>query len=247
MKKKKQAKSEEDSSLGKSSLQDFYGLLDKLLPQGRELLREVLEEKQERLQGIRGEEKDELKYALEEEREKNSAWGEYANILFAQYQRVAADYDNLEKRTARRIADEVAYEKEAVIKTLLPALDSFEHTLANSEKAESAQVLARGVRIVYDQILGVLRSHGVEQITAVGEMFDPAVHEAMQRRAESDKPDGVVLEEYQKGYRLGERLIRASRVVVNKVSEAEPASEQEAAQSTEVETPEDMGDDEVSG
>ncbi len=147
--------------------------------------------------------------------------------LFAKLQRVGADYDNFQKRSARQIADSVAYEKEAVIKTLLPALDNFEHTLANADKSESIEVLAKGVRIIYDQMLDILKSHGVEQIEATGQPFDPARHEAMLQRAEQDKEDGLVLEEYQKGYRLNGRVIRPSKVIVNKLPTPQPEGEPE--------------------
>ena len=141
--------------------------------------------------------------------------------IFAKLQRVAADYDNYQKRSARQITDSIAYEKEKIIKALLPVLDDFERVLAHSENAES---VAEGVKIVYEHLKGVLRSQGVEQIESQCEKFDPTHHEAITQRAEAGKEDGVVLEELQKGYKLNGRVIRASRVVVNKA----PATEQPA-------------------
>ncbi len=149
--------------------------------------------------------------------------------IFAKLQRVAADYDNFQKRSARQIADSVAYEKEKIIKSLLPALDNFEHALANSEGADADAILM-GVRIVYDHILDALKAQGVEQIAAAGKNFDPAMHEAIVQQSDPGKEDGVVLGEVQKGYKLNGRVIRASRVVVNKVPAAEeqwPADEDE--------------------
>jgi len=144
--------------------------------------------------------------------------------IFAKLQRVAADYDNYQKRSARQIGDSIAYEKEKIIKALLPVLDDFERAIAHSEKAESA---AEGVKIVYEHLKGVLRAQGVEQIESQCEKFDPTHHEAITQRAEAGKEDGVVLEELQKGYKLNGRVIRASRVVVNKA----PATEQPAEES----------------
>lgn len=150
--------------------------------------------------------------------------------LFGKLQRVSADYINFQKRTAKQTADTIAYEKEKIIKTLLPALDNFEHTLQNAPSAENADVLLKGIRIVYDQILGILKSHGVEHIKALGEKFDPALHEAVSQKAESEKEDNIVLEEFQKGYKLNGRAIRPSRVIINKLPSQQETPEQDSAE-----------------
>jgi len=147
--------------------------------------------------------------------------------LFAKLQRVSADYANFQKRAPKQISDTILYEKEKIIKTLLPALDNFEHTLQNAHSAEDADVLVKGIQIIYDQMLDILKSHGIEQIKAVGETFDPAVHEAMTQLAEPDQEENVVLEEFQKGYKLNGRVIRPSKVIINKVASEEPVQQQE--------------------
>lgn len=151
--------------------------------------------------------------------------------LLAKLQRVSADYANFEKRAPKQIADTVTYEKEKIIKTLLPVLDNFEHALANADSAENVEVLVKGIRIVYDQMLDILKSHDVEQIKAVGEKFDPVLHEAMLQRAEPEAEDDIVLEEFQRGYVLNGRVIRPSKVIVNKhpyeVTEEEQARQAE--------------------
>ena len=119
-----------------------------------------------------------------------------------------------------------------MIKTLLPVLDNFEHTFQNVDSAENVAAVVKGVRIIYDQIVDILRSHGVEQINALGETFDPSTHEAMLQRAELKEPDNIVLEEFQKGYRLNGRVIRPSKVVVNKLPMRETASPEPAEQET---------------
>jgi len=154
--------------------------------------------------------------------------------LFGKLQRVSADYANFQKRTPKQIADAICYEKEKVIKTLLPALDNFEHTLQsfnlvqdkNVHSAEKVDVLVKGIQIIYDQMLDILKSHDVAQIKAVGEKFDPALHQAMMQQAEPEVKENIVLEEFQKGYTLNGRVIRPSKVVVNKLpSEQEPQEE----------------------
>ncbi|MFC1781215.1 nucleotide exchange factor GrpE [Planctomycetota bacterium] len=149
--------------------------------------------------------------------------------LFGKLQRVSADYANYQKRTPKQIADTILYEKEKIIKTLLPVLDNLKHTLQNANTAEDTDALSKGVRIIYDQMLDILKSHGVEKIEALGEKFDPAQHEAMMQMAEPEEQDNVVLQEFQKGFKLNGRVIRPAKVVVNKLrlekSSQEPRKE----------------------
>ena len=141
--------------------------------------------------------------------------------VFEKLQRISADYANFQKRTPKQIADTVTYEKERIIKTLLPVLDSFDHTLQNADSVENAEAFVKGVQIIHDQMLDILKSFNVEQIKAVDEKFYPAFHQAMRQRAEADREENIVLEEFQKGYKLNDRVIRPSRVIVNKLQSDE--------------------------
>ena len=141
-------------------------------------------------------------------------------ILFEKLQRVSADYINYQKRAPKQIADSVAYEKKVIIRSLLPSLDNFNHALAGADTAKGPEALEgiiKGLQMVYDHMLDALKSHGVEQIDALGKEFDPAMHEAMQTRYEQDKPENIVLEEFQKGYTLNGLMLRPSKVIVNKL------------------------------
>ncbi len=165
--------------------------------------------------------------------------------LLEKLQRVSADYANYQKRVPKQITDAVSYEKEKILKSLLPALDNFEHTLQGAQKAESVEILCKGIQIVYDQMLDILKSHKVEQIQTVNEPFDPMRHEAMLRRSDPDEEDNTVLEEFQKGYVLNDRVIRPSKVIVNKIETVEttPADEQDEnhnQQDAETSDPSDM-------
>ena len=172
------------------------------------------------------------KSELEELREQIEGLQKEKDELFAKLQRVSADYANFQKRAPKQIADSITYEKERIIKTLLPALDNFEHTLQNADSAEDVDVLVKGIQIIYDQMLDIFKSHGVEQIKALGETFDPAVHEAMTQRAEPDEDENIVLEEFQKGYKLNGRVIRPSKVIVNKLPSVEQEKEAEPQEPT---------------
>ncbi len=147
---------------------------------------------------------------LEELRQENAE-------LLEKLQRVSADYANFQKRAPKQVAEAVAFEKERIVKSVLPAMDNFEHTLSHAESAENVEAIAEGVKIIYDQMLDVLKSHDVEQIKSLGEKFDPSMHQAMMQTQDEEHQDGIVLEEYQKGYKLNDRVIRPAQVVVNKL------------------------------
>ena len=139
--------------------------------------------------------------------------------LFEQLQRLSADYANFQKRAPKQIADSVAYEKKAIIRSLLPSVDNFQHALAGAGGVQGEEALDKvihGIRLVFDHMLDALKSLGVKQIEAVGRPFDPNLHEAMVQRTEADKPDNIVLEEYQPGYLLNDQILRPSKVIVNK-------------------------------
>jgi molecular chaperone GrpE len=165
---------------------------------------------------------------VEELRKKLEELQKEKDDIFAKFQRVAADYDNYQKRSTKQITDSIAYEKDKLIRALLPVIDDLERVLAHTDNTEA---VVKGVSIVYEHLKGVLRAQGVELIESAGEKFDPSHHEAITQRAETDKENGVVLEELQKGYMINGRVIRASRVVVNKI----PAPQIEQ-QSEELET-----------
>jgi len=205
-----------------TSPEGFSGLLDKLLPIGKQQAIEFLKKKEEEIKKIRDEEKDDLKYQLRSEKVNNIILRELFQIFLSQYQRLAADYDNYQKRSARQIADSLTYEKDKIVRTLLPVLDNFDYILTNTACGVTDETLLKGVKIIYDQMLDVLKAHGIEQIKSAGEQFNPAHHEAITHRSDKDKEEGIVLEELQKGYKLNGRLIRASRVVVNKLPSSQP-------------------------
>lgn len=183
--------------------------------------------KAEDLHGADQQERKTQENELEEQHDTIESLQKEKDELFAKLQRVSADYANYQKRVPKQISDTTGYEKERIIKTLLPALDNFEHTLQNAHSAENVDVLVKGIRIIYDQLLDILKSHNVEQIEALGEKFDPAMHQAMTQQSDPDKEENTVLEEFQKGYRLNGRVIRPSKVIVNKLPEEQPGDGQE--------------------
>ncbi len=158
----------------------------------------------------------ELEAELEDARRRAE---EYLNDL----RRVAADFDNYRKRVARETEAQTSRATESIVGELLPVLDNLERALDASEHHEEAKV-AEGVQLVKQQLAGLLARRGLEEIPcALGDEFDPHVHEALSHQP-SGQPEGTVAAVWQRGYRLGDRVVRAARVVV---SSGPPADEDE--------------------
>jgi molecular chaperone GrpE len=135
---------------------------------------------------------------------------EYLNDL----RRVAADFDNYKKRVQRDAETRQSQASEALVSELLPVLDNLERALDASEHHEEAKV-SEGVAMVRQQLLDVLTRRGLEEIAAEpGAAFDPHVHEALSH-APSEHPEGAIAAVWQRGYRLGPRVVRPARVAVS--------------------------------
>ena len=133
---------------------------------------------------------------------------EYLNDL----KRVAADFENYRKRVARDQEGLVARAHERLVKELLPVLDDLERALEAAAQHEEAK-LEEGVRLVHRELVEALAREGLVEVETDGQ-FDPHVHEALVSQP-SEQEDGSVIEVLQKGYRLGDRVLRPARVVVS--------------------------------
>jgi molecular chaperone GrpE len=125
--------------------------------------------------------------------------------------RLAADFENYKKRAARERHEYVQLANERLIAELIPILDDLERALAAAEEHQEAQ-LEEGVRLVHRSLAGLLERHGMTPIATDGK-FDPHVHEALLSQP-SDAEEGSVIDVVQKGYKLGDRVVRPARVVV---------------------------------
>jgi molecular chaperone GrpE len=130
--------------------------------------------------------------------------------------RERADLENFKKRAARDREETLRYGTEGLVRDLLPVVDNLERALQHAESGGTGGPLADGVRLVLDSLRRVMESHGVNEIVALGQAFDPERHEAMEQ-IESDEHDAnTVVREHQRGYTLHDRLVRASLVGVSK-------------------------------
>ncbi len=130
--------------------------------------------------------------------------------------RSQADLDNFRKRMLREKEETIRYANANLLERLLPILDSFELGLQAAGQSDNAADLTKGFALVQKQLQDFLRDHGVEPIEAVGQPFDPNLHEAVGQMPSPEVPEGHVLQQIRKGYRLRERLVRPATVLVSK-------------------------------
>lgn len=130
--------------------------------------------------------------------------------------RSVADMDNFRKRKEREREELQKYGADKVVADLLPAIDNLERALEHAEKSQEQSSIADGVKMVQRQLVSALEKHGIRAFSAVGERFDPQLHEAIQQVETSEFATGMVMQEFQKGYTIHDRLLRPSMTVVAK-------------------------------
>lgn len=125
--------------------------------------------------------------------------------------RAVAELENYKKRVRREIDDATFRAQQNLLNAFLPTVDNLERAL---DLARSNEQLFKGIQMVVSSFMGALGRHGVEPVPSVGHPFDPAIHEALQQIDSPDHAPGVVVREWEKGYRQGDRLLRPARVVI---------------------------------
>lgn len=131
------------------------------------------------------------------------------------YLRLQADFDNFRRRSRIELEASAKYRAQSVITDLLPAIDNFERAMKMEVDNEQAKSLMQGVEMVYRSLLDALKNEGVEVIEAVGKEFDPHLHQAVMQAEDENYGSNIVVEEFQKGYMLKDRVIRPAMVKVN--------------------------------
>jgi molecular chaperone GrpE len=174
---------------------------------GEELHLHLGEERKEREKEI-----EELKKKVEE---KEKEVKEHHDRLL----RVAADFENYKKRMTREKEEWVKFANEDLIKSILPFVDNLERAVNHSEKTEDIQSLVEGIKLTVQQLLQTLNRFGVSPVESLGKPFDPTMHEAMLVVETDQHEPNQVVEEFQKGYLLNDRLLRAATVSVSKLPE----------------------------
>ncbi|NLW21959.1 MAG: nucleotide exchange factor GrpE [Tissierellia bacterium] len=169
-------------------------------------IEEVLEEDA----AIDGKEVEKDKGIEDEEKDgKDKEIEELTNRLL----RLQADFINYKNRVEKEKETIFSHATEDIISQLLPVLDNFERALDSVEEKEG---FYEGVKMIYDQILGILEKNGLKEIQCLGQSFDPNYHHAVLTEEVEDQEEGTILEVFQKGYMLNDKVIRPSMVKVAK-------------------------------
>lgn len=158
---------------------------------------------------------------VEEAADKNEVAEEEINPLQAKYDelnnhyiRLAADFDNYRKRQAQERESLLKYGAENTVKKLIEVLDNFDRGAKAIETVEDCEKVKECFNLAYKNFKDVLTKIGLEEIKAEGEEFDPNLHEAIMQTPTSDKPEHTIIAELQKGYKLGDKVLRPTLVNV---------------------------------
>ena len=141
--------------------------------------------------------------------------------------RTAADLDNMRKRREREQEEQQKFGAKRLALDLLPAVDNLARALEHSAVAQGDGGIVEGIQMVNKQIVGTLEKHGIRSFDSLGEQFDPQRHEAMQQVETPDHQTGEIINEFQKGYFIHDRLLRPAWVVVAKRIEPAPEADPE--------------------
>jgi molecular chaperone GrpE len=141
--------------------------------------------------------------------------------------RVAADFDNYKKRIIKEKEEWTKFANEDLMKAVLPLIDNLERATNHSKKLEDVQTLVEGVKLTLQQLLQTLNKFGLSSIESLGKPFDPAFHEALYAIETDQQQPNQVMEEFQKGYLLNDRLLRPATVSVSKLPKEEEGKETE--------------------
>lgn len=169
---------------------------------------EVNEEIEEDVEEVKEDPQKELEEKIKKLEEDVNTWK-------TDYYKVFADMENLKRRLQNEHQNQLKFMLQSFIEELLPVLDNFERSLNVSDPSEEVKSFLKGNQMIYNQLMDILKKNGVEVIEAQGKEFDPNVHQAVMMVQDENFESGVVVEELQKGYKLKDRVIRASLVKVN--------------------------------
>lgn len=153
---------------------------------------------------LAGDDVESLKKALAQEKEK-------AEKYLTNWQRTEADFRNYKTREEQEKKDLINWANSTLVCDILPVLDAFDRAFEGGKPDGKSLSWITGFRQIQKMLLDVLSKHGLTEMKCVGETFDPGLHEAV---AQQNGAEGVVLDEVRKGYRLRDKLLRASQVVV---------------------------------
>ncbi len=140
---------------------------------------------------------------------------EKAKLLEEEALRAKADLINYRKRKDEETSNLLKYANTDILLSLLPIIDNFERALKKENLTEEAKSYFEGVELIYNSLLKLLEDNEVKEIKALGEEFDPKFHQSVASKKDEEKPQGIVLEVYQKGYTYKDKVLRPAMVIIN--------------------------------
>jgi molecular chaperone GrpE len=143
------------------------------------------------------------------------AKAEEVKSLNDKYLRLAAEFDNYKRLIQRDQRDQIRFGNESLLKELLPVVDNLERAIKSSREGGNTDVLIQGVELTLKQLTGALTRFHVTPIQTIGQLFDPATHQSVTSVASKKVPEQHVVEEFQRGYLLHDRILRAAMVSVS--------------------------------
>ena len=143
--------------------------------------------------------------------------------------RLQAEFDNFKKRIEKDLTERTKLANQSLISDLLPVLDSFDKAIEDTGKNDDYRQLKEGLEKLHKQFLRILEKEGLKEVKTNGK-FDPFVHESLMRDVAEDADDGKILDVFQKGYTLGNKIIRTAKVKVAKKKEPELPPQPKAAE-----------------
>ncbi len=166
----------------------------------------------------------------EESSEKESQAEEELEVYKNKYLRLAAEFENYKRRAQRDQSDAIRYANESLLKNLLATIDNLERAIQCAKDEGTTGALLEGIELTHKQFLETVGKLGVRQISSPGNVFDPSMHQAVAHVESDTAPPNTVVEEFQKGYFLHDRILRPAMVTVakEKSDPTEPSSVQDA-------------------
>jgi len=137
------------------------------------------------------------------------------------YLRTLAESENARKRVRQQSEESIRIQREAILRDLLPIIDNLERALAAARNGAEAKTIVDGVEMTVRALIDFLRAQGVTPLQSIGEVFDPSRHEAVDHVASEIHPPNTVVDEFHRGYLIGERTLRPARVSVAKEAESD--------------------------
>ncbi len=183
---------------------------------------EMKNEEVENLEPNENEEKEKKEETLKVEEKKKSKKNkndlellEKMKSLEEETLRAKADLINYRKRKDEEVSYILKYANADIIMLLLPVIDNFERVISKENLSDELKSYLEGFKLIYNNLLDILKANDVKEIDALGKEFDPVYHQSVTTRKDEEKPSGTVLEVYQKGYTYKDKVLRPAMVIIN--------------------------------